>query len=127
MTVPSQKTAQKTISGLKGISIAMPKLKTMEIPKLKTMEGTKLRTPTKELTRIMEGTKLRTPTKERTIELTRLKIPERTKLKLPKTSSIFSNVKQKKGKSSNYFKFMEITPVGELINFTPKKTKKKNK
>ena len=114
------------MSGLKEITTVMPKLK--------TMESTKLRTPTKELTRIMEGTKLQTPTKERvrerareqTRELIRFKPPE-LKLRLPKSSSLLSGAKQKKGKQPNYFKFTEITPVGELLNFNLKKKIKKTK
>lgn len=34
---------------------------------------------------------------------------------------------KKKSKPSNLFKFMEITPVGELLDFTLKKTKKKKR
>ena len=35
--------------------------------------------------------------------------------------------KQKKGRQKGFFKFLEITPVGELLNFNLKKKKKKRR
>jgi len=99
------------------------------MPKTKVVPATRTSTLTQLLPKLKTAplvlTQVKTATKTR--QATKTKIADLIKIKLPKSSSLLSGVKQKKGKQKGFFKFTEITPVGELLNFNLKKKIKKTK